>query len=77
MMEMILLVVIIYITTALLSTENSDTWTRHLSIETTATHKPRRRESKNIVILIRRKAEIKPFVENVRNKFSLLINFEE
>ena len=34
--------VVIFATTAMLSSENHDTWNRHESIESTVKHKPRR-----------------------------------
>ena len=37
-----IIVVVIYATTAMLSSENPDTWNRHESIESTVKHKPRR-----------------------------------
>ena len=37
-----ILVVVIYVTTAMLSSENRDTWNGKESIESTAKHKPRR-----------------------------------
>ena len=42
------LVVVIYATTAMISSENPDTWNRHWSIDLDAKHKPLRQGSRNI-----------------------------
>ena len=72
------LVVVIYATTAMLSSENPDSWNSHESIESTAKHKPRRQGNQKYchinVGIYNRKVEVILIVVNLRNKFTVLVN---